>query len=108
MIRKVKWNNYKSLGSLELDFVNPTSGTPYNTIVLAGENGAGKTTILDSLAIFLNRQSIAPFDYIEYTADGKTFCVSPESGNEWRKNVDFHKRRELGSVSFPIIRTVHN
>lgn len=97
MIRKVKWNNYKSLGNLELDFINPTSGIPYNTIVLAGENGAGKTTILDSLATFLNRQSIAPFDYIEYTADGKSFCITPDTSHESYPNKGYHNRREIST-----------
>lgn len=97
MIRKVKWNNYKSLGNLELDFINPTSGIPYNTIVLAGENGAGKTTILDSLATFLNRQSIAPFEYIEYAADGKSFYITPDTSRETYPNRGYHNRREISS-----------
>ena len=97
MIRKVKWNNYKSLGNLELDFINPTSGSPYNTIVLAGENGAGKTTILDSLATFLNRQSMAPFDYIEYTADGKSFYITPDTNHVSFPNKGYHNRREIST-----------
>ncbi len=55
MIRKVKWNNYKSLGDLELNFINPSTGLPFNTIDIAGENGTGKTTVLESLATNLNR-----------------------------------------------------
>ena len=45
MISTLKWNNYNALGNLELDF-SKADGTVYNTIVLAGENGTGKTTIL--------------------------------------------------------------
>ena len=41
MIKKIKWNNHPIIGNLELDFTKP-DGTPYNTIVIAGENGSGK------------------------------------------------------------------
>lgn len=96
MIRKIKWNNYRSLGSLELDFINQSTGLSYNTVVLAGENGAGKTTILDSLATFLNRQSLTPFEYIEYNADNHKFAVVP-SENGADANIGFHKRTDLDS-----------
>ncbi len=97
MIRKVKWNNYKSLGDLELNFINPSTGLPFNTIVLAGENGTGKTTVLESLATFLNRQSIAPFEYIEYSADGCSFCITPDSSEVWRIKAGYHKRVDVSS-----------
>lgn len=64
MIRKIKWNDHAILGNLELDFTKP-DGSVYNTIVLAGENGTGKTTILETLSTFLNLGSIEPFEYIK-------------------------------------------
>lgn len=75
MITKVKWKNYKALGNLELDFTNAT-GEPYNTIVLAGENGTGKTTVLESISNFLNLETIVPFDYIEYSVGGKSIIFT--------------------------------
>ena len=65
-IRKVKWANHPILGNLELDFVNPVTNKPYSTIVLAGENGTGKTTILETLNTFLSIGSFEPFDGIEF------------------------------------------
>ena len=65
MITKVKWNNHEILGNLELNFTK-NDGSPYSTIVLAGENGTGKTTILETLSTFLNLGSIEPFEFIEY------------------------------------------
>lgn len=53
-LRKIKYNNHEILGNLELDFVNPRTHQPYDTIVFLGENGSGKTTILSSLSDFLN------------------------------------------------------
>lgn len=91
MIRKIKWNNHDILGNLELDFTKP-DGSIYNTIVLAGENGTGKTTILETLSTFLNLGSIEAFDYINYVVDGmpytiiQTADVNPEFGFHVRKN----------------------
>ena len=53
-IRKLKYKNHKILGDLELDFVNPATNQPYNTVVLVGENGTGKTTILKTLSDYIN------------------------------------------------------
>ena len=65
VIKKIKWKNHNSLGNLLLDLTKP-DGTAYNTIILAGENGSGKTTVLDTLSDFLNGMSFEPFDYIDY------------------------------------------
>ena len=62
------------LGDLELDFTK-ANGTPYNTIVLAGENGTGKTSILGTLANFLNGVSFEPFKSISYTVNGNDFTA---------------------------------
>ena len=80
MIKRIKWNNYLSLGNLELDFVK-TDGTIYDTIVLAGENGTGKTTILRTLATFLNLQSFEPFEYIEYEVAGLSYKITPDQNH---------------------------
>lgn len=70
-IRKVKWKNHPILGNLELDFINSTNNLPFETILLAGENGTGKTTILETISTFLNGGTFEYFDYIEYIAEGK-------------------------------------
>ncbi len=91
MIRKIKWNNHDVLGDLELDFTKP-DGSIYNTIVLAGENGTGKTTVLETLSTFLNLGSIEPFEYINYVADGIPYTITqipdadPQYGFHSRKN----------------------
>ena len=62
-IRKVKWANHPILGNLELDFITPATNKPYSTIVLAGENGTGKTTILETINTFLCFGTFVPFNY---------------------------------------------
>lgn len=76
-IRKVKWANHPILGNLELDLVNPATNKPYSTVVLAGENGTGKTTILETLNTFLSIGSFEPFDAIEYEAEEKRYILTP-------------------------------
>ena len=90
MIKSIKWNNHAVLGNLELDFKKP-DGTAYNTIILAGENGAGKTTILETLSTFLNLGSIECFEHIKYDANGENFTITP---NDVNPRLGFHKRKK--------------
>ena len=78
-IRKVKWANHSILGNLELNFINPITDKPYSTIVLAGENGTGKTTILETLNTFLSIGSFEPFDVIEYEVEDKRYILTPST-----------------------------
>ena len=50
----IKFNNHKVLGNLEIDFC--IDGKPVSTIFIAGENGTGKTTVLDSIYKLSNLQ----------------------------------------------------
>lgn len=52
-IRKVKIEKNKILGDIELDFTN-RNGNVINNILIAGENGTGKTYLLDLLYKFTN------------------------------------------------------
>lgn len=52
-------------------------GGIYNTIILAGENGTGKTTILDTISEFLNLGAVTPFDYMNSIKDGMVVVTPP-------------------------------
>ena len=91
MIKRIKWKNYQALGNLELDFCK-ADGTPYSTIILAGDNGTGKTTILDTLSTFLSLYSMLPFDFIEYGIGSETYRITPDERNG---NIGFHHRIKL-------------
>lgn len=105
MIRKIKWNNHDILGNLELDFTKP-DGSIYNTIVLAGENGTGKTTILETLSTFLNLGSIEAFDYINYLADGITYTITPKQDDN--PHLGFHSRKNETDGTTKVIRSNRN
>lgn len=89
MIKKIKWKDSNVLGSLELDFTK-SDGTVYNTVVIAGENGSGKTNILETLANFLNLGSFDPLGELTYEVNGVTYTLTPVDNNS---NLGFHKRK---------------
>lgn len=75
LIAKVKWHNHPVLHDLELDFCN-SAGEPYDNIILAGENGTGKTTILTSMAGVIQGGPLSMVEYLEYDVDGKKYRAS--------------------------------
>ena len=88
-IKKIKWDNHPVLKNLELDFTNQTTGQPFDNILFAGENGTGKTTILEAISTFLNLGPFEHFEYIEYFVDGILLKVKPSSMIEYHK-YGFH------------------
>lgn len=105
MIQSIKWKDHKVLGNLELDFRKP-DGTAYNTIILAGENGAGKTTILETIATFLNLGSVDCFETMKYDANGETYTITP---NEVNPHLGFHKRKREGDgTEITVLSNRHN
>lgn len=103
MIREIKWRNHPILGNLKLSF-EKSDGSLYNTIILAGENGTGKTTIMETLSTFLNLGSIAPFEYLRYDLAGTTYQITP-SPNETYTHFGFHTRK---NESTEISSTINN
>lgn len=99
MIRKIKWKNHKVLGNLELDFSRSAGGI-YNTIVLAGENGSGKTTILENISKYLTLEISQSVEYWEYETSEGNFRISPLNG----ENLCFHRRVNLKTNVEEIIR----
>ncbi|WP_304809186.1 MULTISPECIES: AAA family ATPase [Erysipelotrichaceae] len=93
MIKTIKWRAHPILGDLELDFTKP-DGTPYSTIVIAGVNGTGKTTIFETLSSFLNRGTLKDFDHIEYAVNGVDYLI--ENPKDYTGLTDWvHIRKNL-------------
>ena len=67
MIKDILFND-KRLGDLFLDFSNE-KGEPYSTIVLAGENGCGKTTILELITNIFKNSKMTGIDTISHIVD---------------------------------------
>jgi predicted ATP-binding protein involved in virulence len=89
-ILQLKLRSHPILGNLMLDFNNDSTNKPYETIVFAGENGTGKSTLLEVLSNFLNAGSFEHFEFINYVTDeGKAFqAVHPSDRNPHKNFFD--------------------
>lgn len=77
-IRKINWKDHPIFGTFELSFLDGSS-KPYNTIVIAGENGTGKTTILEIIYSYLKSGVVDEthnFEFIEYQTDDEILRYS--------------------------------
>lgn len=99
MITMVEWDNDPILKNLRLNFAKE-DGTPYKTIVIAGENGTGKTHILETISTFLNLGTIEPFKEITYEVDGVHYTIAP---NKEYTNIGFHLRRKEGEEKSTLV-----
>ena len=107
MILGIKWKDHKVLGNLSLDF-RKSDGTPYNTIVIAGENGTGKTSVLSSLYEVMRGKPTPWLDYLTYLSNGIEFEARPKSNEN---NTGFYTRtnKSTGEIKlFRISENVHN
>jgi predicted ATP-binding protein involved in virulence len=49
-IKKISFNGDEIFKNLTIDFMNPKTNSPFSTIIIIGENGAGKSNLLKSLS----------------------------------------------------------
>ena len=106
-IRKIKWKQHPVLQNLELDFVNQATGQPYDNILLAGENGTGKTSILTTLNRFLNGYPIEYFEYIEYVSGSQILRAVPPTT---QSDIDsgFYRMAKSNNDNFQVMNTGKN
>ena len=70
-IRKVQFHNHPILADLILDFCSP-DGKACDTVILAGENGTGKSTVLNALYQLMSRSEEADVEAeIEFENDNQ-------------------------------------
>lgn len=71
-ITRLKWpDSHPVLKGLDLNLLKPDH-TPYNNIIIAGDNGLGKTTILESIADLMNGKCCS-FESFQYQNNGDRF-----------------------------------
>ena len=73
-IKNISFSNHPVLGNLSLDFCN-SNGSAVDTIIMAGENGTGKSTILQELYAIVSDYPKWPCT-IEMEKDGIPFKLS--------------------------------
>lgn len=80
MLLDISWTNNAILHDLKLDFRKP-DGTPYKTIVIAGENGTGKTSVLSSINDLMKGKATPSIEQVTYEHNGDTYIVTPDRNN---------------------------
>lgn len=83
-IRKIKFQNHPVLKDLELDFCG-SDGRAVDTVIFAGENGTGKSTVLNFIYKFMEGNSDSCI--IEMENNGELFTITHEKINKYS-----HKR----------------
>ena len=119
-LRSVKWKNHPVLGNLELSFMRQ-DGTVYDNIVLIGENGSGKTSVMESISTFLNIGSFDEFEYLEFENNGTIYrALHRDEARQTVKNffrlqnvatgdiTDINTDRQHGSVQSFILEDPRN
>ncbi|MBA1363912.1 AAA family ATPase [Burkholderia gladioli] len=86
-IRKIKFNNHKVLNNLALDFVDPITNEPFDTVIIAGENGCGKTAILEEIY-----STIGEFDLTKNNGEIELeIQIDIENLKEIKEKIDAHE-----------------
>ena len=70
------------LKGLTLDLTR-SDGSVYENVVLVGENGIGKTTIMNRIASLFHDESFN-FDTFEYVEDGNTYIAKEKDGDTFQ------------------------
>lgn len=82
-ITRLKWAaNHPVLKGLDINLLK-ADGTPYKNILIAGDNGLGKTTILQSISDMFEG-AYCNFESFEYTYNGKSYIASAAEGNHFQ------------------------
>lgn len=75
----ITYKNHPVLGNLHLDFCD-RNGNPVDTVIIAGENGTGKSTVIDSIYRLVSRDtdSTSCEADLEFDIDGSRTNISYE------------------------------
>lgn len=57
-LSRIRIRNHPILKDVDLDLINPNTGKPYDVVAFVGENGCGKTTLLNELFNYDNSEYI--------------------------------------------------
>lgn len=112
-IRKIKFHNHPILKNLELNFCD-LNGRAIETIIIAGENGVGKSTILNELYKVVSYNVENPMDvemqddrncifelkyYFKEISDELHICVRDSNEREYyAREADFKRKYNFNGI----------
>ena len=103
----LKIKNHPILKDLELDLINPRTKQPYAVVAFVGENGCGKTTLLNEIFDYDNSKYIVdkekehPFSMAPYSALYlRQNSLAKNAMKETRKLIDGKDLYPVNSTSF--------
>ena len=94
-IRSITWKRHPILADLTLT-ICPKNYTIPDIVLIAGENGTGKTAILKSLFDFLNKGSIDAFASIVYEHCGAQYEAKQNFKGEYIRESSSGESRPIG------------
>ncbi len=97
--RKIEFKNHYILGNLVLDFCDQ-NGRAADTVIIAGENGAGKSTVLNELFSIASNYIAGEIE-LEYEEDGAIYHIIASSQED-------HVKRFGGSRNSFVISDTRN
>ena len=105
----LKIKNHPILGDIEIDLINPKTGKPYSVVAFVGENGCGKTTILneifdyESSKYFIDKEKEHPFSIAPYSALYlRQNSLAKNALKETRKLIDGKDLYPVNSTSYMV------
>lgn len=97
-IRKIIFKDHPILGNLSLDFCD-SNGNPVNTVIFAGENGVGKSTVLNALYNSID-SILYNIIYIEWETNGIKHNLNIQEHDRQLFGIDDLNHRISGAISF--------
>lgn len=106
-VRKIKFFDHPILKNMEFSFVG-MDGKAVDTVIFAGENGCGKSTIIDELYNAVAGQTPAS-NITEYEVDGEIYTVRITRENEYSYSTDYfdHNGKRV-NVSIPAFSAIYS
>ena len=98
----LKIKNHDILGDLEINFLNPRTNEPYRIIAFVGENGCGKTSLLNEIFNYTESTNIVDKEYESPIGFNNYFPLYLRQ-NSLAKNAMRETRKLIDNVDlFPI------
>ena len=99
-ISRINIRNHPILGNIDIDLLNKETGKPFSTIVFVGENGCGKTTLLNEVFKYSDSEYIVNKETnreLISMKGGKFLSTFLRQGQLYHSSMDYIKKLISGA-----------